>query len=356
MFSKFEQSAMRRAIELAQGGGKKVFPNPRVGAVILSPSGETISEGYHVSYGGAHAERNALEKAGDVTGCTMVVTLEPCGHHGKTPPCVEAIAGAGINRVVVGLRDPNPLVAGEGIRFLENKGIEVEVGLLSDEIEKLNEIYLHYISAGRSFLHLKMAGSLDGRSAAADGSSRWITGELSRKRVHEFRRDSHAVLIGRGTAITDNPELTARDVQCADTDQPVRIILARREMPRNLKLFNSPGRTVVVTDKRFDLPDTVEIWEGIETPEQLLVRAAEEGLGLILCEGGGSLAASLLREHLVDRLSIFTAPALLGSTGFPLLGDLGIRSIGGILRMEDVSVTRTGDDILTEGRVVYRTD
>lgn len=343
-------------MELALEGGKKVFPNPRVGAVVLSRSGKIISEGYHAFHGGAHAEINALKKAGDVTGCTMVVTLEPCSHHGKTPPCVEAIADAGIDRVIVGLTDPNPLVAGEGINFLRSRGIEVEVGLLSDEIEKLNEIYLHYISTGRSFLHLKMAGTLDGRSAAADGSSRWITCEESRRKVHEFRRNSHAALIGRGTAITDDPELTARDVQCADADQPVRIVLARREMPNNLKLFNSFGKTVVVTDQRRDLPESVEVWQGIDTLQQLLVKTAEEGLGLILCEGGGSLASSLLKAHLVDRLSIFTAPALLGSTGFPLLGDIGVRSIGNILRMEDVSVTRTGDDILMEGRVVYRTD
>lgn len=347
---------MGRAVFLALGGGKKVFPNPRVGAIILSPEGETISEGFHAFHGGAHAEKNALEKAGDVTGCTMVVTLEPCSHHGKTPPCAEAIANAGISRVVAGLTDPNPLVAGKGISFLRDRGIDVEVGLYSNEIEKLNEVYLHYTATGRSFLHLKMAGTLDGRSAAADGSSRWITGEESRKKVHEFRRNSHAVLIGRGTAVADNPELTARNADCPNEDQPVRIILARKEMPHHLKLFNSPGRTVVVTDKRLDLPESVEVWRGIETLAQLLAKTAEEGLGLILCEGGGSLAALLLRNHLVDRLSIFTAPAVLGSTGFPLMGDLGIRNIGDILRMENVAVTRTGEDILTEGRVVYRAD
>ncbi|MCD4708544.1 MAG: bifunctional diaminohydroxyphosphoribosylaminopyrimidine deaminase/5-amino-6-(5-phosphoribosylamino)uracil reductase RibD [Candidatus Sabulitectum sp.] len=347
---------MRRAIELALGGGKKVFPNPRVGAVILSRSGETISEGFHAFYGGGHAERNALEKAGDVTGCTMVVTLEPCSHHGKTPPCAEAIANAGIRRVVVGLTDPNPLVAGDGIRFLRSRGIEVEVGLFSDEIEKFNEVYLRYITTGRSYLHLKMAGTLDGRSAAEDGSSRWITCRESRRRVHEFRKNSHAILVGGGTAITDDPELTARNVKCAGEDQPVRIILTSKDMPCNLRLFNSPGRTVVATNRRRNLPESVEVWEGIKTPLQLLTRTAEEGLGLVLCEGGGSLAASLLREHLVDRLSIFTAPMLLGSTGFPLAGNLGIHAIGDVLRMENVTVARTGDDILTEGQVVYRAD
>ncbi|MCK5841263.1 MAG: bifunctional diaminohydroxyphosphoribosylaminopyrimidine deaminase/5-amino-6-(5-phosphoribosylamino)uracil reductase RibD [Candidatus Sabulitectum sp.] len=356
MFRGFEHAAMRRAIELALQGGKKTFPNPRVGAVIISPEGEIVVEGFHVFHGGAHAEINALAKAEDVAGCTMVVTLEPCSHHGKTPPCVKAIADSGISRVVVGLTDPNPLVAGEGIKFLRNRDIDVEVGLLKNEVEKLNEIYLHHIATGRSFVHLKMAGTLDGRSAAADGSSRWITGEESRRKVHEFRRSSHAVLVGRGTAVADNPELTAREVQCAEEDQPVRIVLARRELPLDLKLFNSSGRTVVVTDQRRDLPGSVEVWQGIETLAQLLARTAREGLGLILCEGGGSLAASLLREQLVDRLSIFTAPAVLGSTGHPLLGDLGIEKICDIIRMENVTVTRYGKDILTEGRVVYRID
>ena len=356
MFIKPEYNAMQRAMKIAIGGGKKVFPNPRVGAVIISPDGKVISEGYHAYHGGAHAEKNALAKAGDVSDCTMVVTLEPCSHHGKTPPCTEAIADSGISRVVVGLTDPNPLVAGEGIKFLRSRDIDVELGLFQEEVEKLNEIYLHYIATGRSFVHLKMAGTLDGRSAAADGSSRWITGAESRRRVHEFRRNSHAVLVGRGTAVTDDPELTARDVQCAEEDQPVRIVLARRELPFDLKLFNSPGRTVVVTDTRSDLPGSIEVWQGIETLEQLLAKTAEEGLGLVLCEGGGSLAASLLKEHLVDKLSIFTAPAVLGSRGFPLLGDLKIESIGDMIRMENVTVTRIGDDTLTEGQVVYRAD
>ena len=358
MFSKFEESAMKRAVELAAGGGKKVFPNPRVGAVILSPSGEVVAEGFHAFHGGAHAEKNALSNAADfdVIGCTMVVTLEPCSHFGKTPPCAAAIADSGIARVLIGIEDPNPLVSGQGIDFMKARGIEVETGLLAGEVEKLNEVYLHYIATGRSFLHLKMAGSLDGRSAASDGSSRWITGSESRKRVHEYRRDSHAVLIGRGTAVADDPELTARSVECPEDQQPVRIVLADSEMPDNLKLFNSPGRTVVATDEKLNLPDGVEVWNGIKTPLQLLERTAEEGIGLILCEGGGSLAASLLRNKLVDRLSIFSAPAILGSKGLPLIGDAGIERIADILRMENVNVTQTGQDILTEGRVVYRAD
>jgi diaminohydroxyphosphoribosylaminopyrimidine deaminase/5-amino-6-(5-phosphoribosylamino)uracil reductase len=347
---------MRRAIQLAHKGGKKVFPNPRVGAVILSPDGKTVSEGFHAFYGGVHAERDALGNAGDVAGYTLVVTLEPCSHHGKTPPCTEAIADSGITRVVAGMTDPNPLVSGEGIEYLRSSGIDVEVGLLKEEVEELNQVYLHYMATGRSFLHLKMAGTLDGRSAAADGSSRWITGAESRKKVHRYRRDSHAVLIGRGTAVADDPELTVRDVPCEDEDQPVRVVFAHSALPCALKLFTSRGRTVVATDIPHSIPEDIEVWEGIRTPQELLEKTAEQGLGLVLCEGGGSLAASLLRNHLVDRLSIFTAPALLGSTGVPLLGDLNTGSIEDILKLEDVTVTEAGNDILTEGRVVYRAD
>jgi len=356
MFCRAEEQAMKRAIELAAAGGKRVFPNPEVGAVILSPNGETISEGFHAFCGGAHAERDALSKAGDVSGCTMVVTLEPCTHHGRTPPCTSAIIQSGINRVAVGLIDPDPRVGGKGIEHLRASGIDVETGLLEDHVRELNRVYLHHIATGRSFLHLKMAGTLDGRSAARDGSSRWITGEESRKRVHEYRRTSHAVLVGGGTAVADNPLLTARDVFCSPEDQPVRIVYSGSGLPAGLKIFNTPGRTVVAVKKKIDVPASAEVWEGIETPLQLLEKTASEGLGIVLCEGGKSLAASLLRNRLVDRFSIFAAPALLGNSGVPLIGDLEIDSISGILRLEDITVTLIGSDTLTEGKVVYRSD
>ena len=358
MFNQNEQIAMARAIELASRGGKKVFPNPNVGAVIINASGKIISEGYHALYGGAHAEVNALENAGDdsILGCTMVVTLEPCCHFGKTPPCVDAIVNSGINKVIVGIEDPNPVVAGKGIEYLRTKGIIVEVGLLQSEIKKLNNIYLHNLSIRRSFLHLKMATTLDGRVAAADGSSRWITGDESRTRVHEIRSRSHAVLIGRGTAIADNPELTVRAVECKDEEQPVRIVLANKELPSTLKLFNSSGRTIIATNSERSFPDGVEVWRGIDTLLRLLEKTQASGFGEVLCEGGRMLATSLLKEQLVDRLSIFTAPALLGNTGFPLMDNLGIDNISTILRMKNVTVTRIGEDILTEGQIVYRSN
>lgn len=347
---------MRRAIEVARAGGKRVFPNPLVGAVILDSSGNTVSEGYHACCGAPHAEQDALNRTGDVKGCTMVVTLEPCVHHGRTPPCVEAIVNAGIRRVVVGLVDPDPRVSGRGIEYLRSRGLEVETGPFEEEIRELNRTYLHHTATGRSFLHLKMAGTLDGRSAAADGTSRWITGGESRKRVHGFRKDAHAVLIGGKTAAADDPLLSVRAIDCSEEEQPVRIIYTDFELPAGLKLFNTPGRTVVATGSNISAPPSAELWTGICSPEDLLRKTAEEGLGLVLCEGGKTLAASLIVNGLVDRLSIFTAPALLGADGVPLLGTLNVKTIDGMLRLRNVEISRIGDDILTEGQIVHRAD
>jgi diaminohydroxyphosphoribosylaminopyrimidine deaminase/5-amino-6-(5-phosphoribosylamino)uracil reductase len=266
------------------------------------------------------------------------------------------MAGAGIRRVVVGLVDPDPRVSGKGIEYLRSRGIDVETGPFEEEIRDMNRIYLHHTAKGRSFLHLKMAGSLDGRSAAADGTSRWITGEESRRRVHEFRKDAHAVLIGGKTAAADDPLLSVRDIECAWEEQPARIIYTDFELPPGLKVFNTPGRTIVATGNNVSAPPSAELWTGIGSPEELLQKTAEEGLGLILCEGGRTLAASLIVNGLVDRLSIFTAPALIGENGVPLLGALNVKTIDGMLRLKNVEVTRTGNDILTEGQIVHRAD
>lgn len=356
MFDQAEIDAMELALREARRGGKLVFPNPKVGAVIIDDSGRVVASGHHSCCGAPHAEREALASAGNVKGMTMVVTLEPCCHHGRTPPCVEAIEEAGLSRVVIGMEDPDPQVSGRGMEYLRSRGIEVETGLLFGEVKELNEVYLHHRRTGRSFLHLKMAGTLDGRSAATDGSSRWITGSESRKRVHEYRRSSHAILVGGNTALQDNPSLTARGVDCPDELQPARIIFTDRELPGDLHVFDLPGRTVVACDEPVTVPDGTELWDGMSSLEKLLTKTAEEGLGLVLCEGGGTLAASLIRAGLVDRFSIFTAPALLGAGGSPVIGDLGVASIDGMMRLEDVTVTRTGEDTLTEGRFVYRSD
>ncbi len=347
---------MAVAMAEAGKGGKRVFPNPLVGAVILNSQGIVLSSGFHGFCGAPHAEREALGRIDSADGCTMVVTLEPCCHHGRTPPCTEAIIQAGIVRVVVAMKDPDPRMSGKGVRILRENGIEVETGLMESEAEELNSLYLHHLRTGRSFLHLKMAGTLDGRSAAADGSSRWITGPESRRRVHLYRKNAHAVLVGAGTAEKDDPSLTVRSVDCPNDQQPVRIILTDRELSQSLKVFRDGGRTVVASPFHIKVPDFVELWPDIHSLDELLIKTAAEGLGMVFCEGGGTLAASLVKAELVDRLSIFTAPALLGGSGLPLIGNTGSASIDDMIRLKNVTVERTGSDILTEGTIVHRAD
>jgi len=356
LYTPFEKRAMELALREALKGGKAVFPNPMVGAVILNAGGDVVSSGHHACCGAPHAERDALSKAGDVRGMTMVVTLEPCCHHGRTPPCAEALAEAGIKRVVAAMVDPDPQVSGRGIEYLRSRGVDVSTGLMEEAARDLNRVYLHHRETGRSFLHLKMAGTLDGMCAAADGSSRWITGPVSRKTVHGFRRDAHAVLIGAGTALADDPSLVVSEVECHPADQPVRIVLTGEDLREGLRMFTLPGRTVVACDRPVKAHPSAEMWTGIASPGELLKRTAEEGLGLVLCEGGPVLAASLVRARLVDRLSIFTSPSLLGGEGRPIFGELGIPGIDGMLRLKDVTVRESGEDMLTEGRIVYRAD
>ena len=367
-----EQEAllMTRALGLAARGGSRTFPNPLVGAVLTDRDGEVAGEGWHSMCGAPHAEVEAIRAAGDrAFGGTLVVTVEPCCCHGRTPPCTDAIVKAGISRVVIGMIDPNPAVSGAGASLLREAGLEVETGVLSEEAEIQNRVYTHYLETGRSLLHLKLAVSLDGRTAAADGSSRWITGPESRFRVHMMRRDAAAVLVGAGTARTDRPSLSVRAVDCTPEEQPVRMVAARGSDLSFVEGMAAGGKglTVAMPD---DSPGKLQnrvtrsgarLWllppdyGGIDL-EALLHRTAEEGLGLVLCEGGHTLATALLTRKLVDRISVFTAPLLLGREGVPALDRLGIDSIDACTRLSDVSTETVGSDTLTEGRVVYRAD
>ena len=297
--------------------------------------------------------------------------LEPCCHHGRTGPCTDAIISAGIKRVVIAMTDPDPRVSGEGIAKLESAGIEVETGLLSSNSRELNRVYLHYIETGRSRVTLKIALSLDGRTAAADGSSRWISCERSRRRVQRMRASVGAVLTGAGTVRADDPELTVRLPDTLPEKQPVRIVVsATGDFGGSWKIFRGPGRVIIAAPEGAairmteftDLPG-VEIWEfpsDSRSPAislaSLLKRTAAEGLGEILCEAGSDLSTRLLKDKLVDSVSIFTAPMILGSEGRPAFESLGIDSIEKAIRLENVSSSRSGSDFLTEGCVVYRAD
>lgn len=347
-----ELTAMERAVALARCGWPGVFPNPMVGAVILDPQGNTLSEAHHQCCGGSHAEAAAIEKApGALEGATLVVTLEPCVHHGRTPPCVEAIVASRIKRVVAAMEDPDPRVSGRGAAYLREHGVEVEIGLLEGDARDLNRVWIHCLNSHRSFLHLKMAVSLDGRAAAADGSSRWITGAVARERVLVMREAAHGVMVGAGTALRDNPSLTTG----RPGHQPVRIIVAGNPLPAELTVYSDGGRTVTAVQDgcAWDPPGEVIRFNSLEN---LLTLTLSMGIGLVLCEGGPHLATALVNEGLVDRLSVFTAPKLLGGTGVPVFHDLWVTDMGSALTLEDARVEALDGDVLMEGRLVYRAD
>ncbi len=372
MVSKAEINAMKKALKLAILGGGSTFPNPMVGAVILDRDGNHAGDGFHRECGAPHAEVIAIASAGDAaSGGTMVVTLEPCCHHGRTGPCTDAIISAGIKRVVIAMTDPDPRVNGEGIKQLESAGIEVETDLLAASVRELNRVYLHYIETGRSWVTLKIALSLDGRTAAADGSSRWISCEQSRRRVQRMRASVGAVLTGAGTVRADDPELTVRLPDSRPWSQPARVVVSSTgDFGDSWKIFRNPGRVIIAVPEGVgarlteykDLPG-VEVWEfpadsGSRSISlvSLLKRTAAEGLGEILCEAGSDLSTRLLRDELVDSVSIFTAPMILGSEGRPAFELLGIDSIEKAIRLDNVSSSRSGSDFLTEGSIVYRAD
>lgn len=372
MASLSEVQAMQRAFELALRGGNSTFPNPMVGAVVLDPGGFTVGEGFHERCGTPHAEIVAMAEAGvAAAGGTLVVTLEPCCHHGRTGPCTEAIIGAGISRVVIATMDPHPMVCGNGALELRSAGIEVETGVLSEDADAINRVYLHFLRTGRSWLTLKMAVSLDGRIAAHDGTSRWITGEESRGRVHRIRASTQAVLTGAGTVRIDDPQLNARLSDSIPEDQPARIVVTSTgKFGESGRIFKNTGRVIIAcpegTVVKHGPPfeeTNVEIWEfpvdasrgGIPLP-MLLQRTASEGFGNVMCESGPGLATEFLKQELVNDLIVFTASLILGSNGIPCLGDLGIATLKDAIRLKDVTVYPSGADSVLEGEIVYRTD
>jgi len=308
---------MTRALALAPRGEGRVHPNPMVGAVVVA-DGEVVGEGWHDRFGGPHAERPALEAAGArARGATLYVTLEPCAHHGKTPPCVEAILAAGVARVVVAMSDPDPRVDGRGIARLRAAGVEVTVGASESAARVQNAPFLQRHRTGRALVTLKLAASLDGRIAGSGGESRWISSETSRADVHALRARADAVLVGRGTVERDDPALTVRHVEGRN---PVRIVLdSRGRLPADRTIFrDGAARTVHATLEGVKSP-TADHWElpagadGCPSLRELLARCAAEGLLHVLAEGGAALATSLVAGRLVDELRLYTAPIVLGS-------------------------------------------
>lgn len=323
-------AAMRLAIEQSNQVKGNTYPNPPVGAVVLDGRGEVVGVGGTEPAGGDHAEILALRRAGDLAaGGTVVVTLEPCNHHGKTPPCVDALLEAGVSTVVYAIADPNPQAAG-GAGRLQEAGVTVRSGLLADEVSggPLRE-WLHKQRTGLPHLTWKYASSVDGRSAAADGSSRWISSEVSRLDLHRRRAAADAIVVGTGTVLADDPALTARlpDGTLADR-QPLRVVVGMREIPSEAKVLNDDSRTMVIRTH-----DPAEVLKAVSDRTDVLL------------ECGPTLAGAFVRAGLVNRILVYLAPTLLGGP-VTAVDDVGVPAIAKALRWQFDGVDRVGPDLL----------
>lgn len=357
---------MRRAMELAERGVGFTNPNPMVGAVIVK-GGKVIGEGWHERCGEWHAERNAFKNCTvSAEGATMYVTLEPCCHYGKTPPCTEAIIEHGIARVVIGMEDPNPLVAGKGIAFLREAGIEVVCGIEEEALREQNRVFLKYISTRLPWVALKAAMTLDGKIATRTGDSKWITGAEARAYVHELRHRFMAILVGIGTAVADDPLLNCR-IEGRGVRQPIRVVVdsnARLSLESQLVQTAEEYRTIVAYT-RFAPEERVkalreagvemllcEEKEGLVDVRNLLELLGQFGIDSILLEGGGNLNYTFLSEGLVDELYAFVAPKIVGgmSAKTPVEGT-GVEKMADAINLELKNVLNIGDDVLLKLKV-----
>lgn len=355
---------MERARVLAAAVRRTTAPNPWVGCVIVR-DGAVVGEGATAPPGGPHAEKVALAAAGDrARGATLYTTLEPCAHHGRTPPCADALVAAGVGRVVVAVEDPDPQVAGRGLAGLRAAGIEVETGVLAAEVGRDLRSYLVHRRHGRAATLVKVATSVDGRTAAADGSSRWITGPEARADVHRLRADAEAVVVGSGTALADRPALTARDVTPAPARQPLRVLLdARGRVPAAGPLFDPGLAATLVLTTAAAPTSAVDAWLAAGAAVQVVppagdgtgvdLRAAlahlgERGVIEALVEPGPTLAAAVLDRSLADRLVVYVAPVLLGTGGRPGAALPGPATLADAARWRLVDVARFGDDVRLE--------
>lgn len=325
MATEAEFAAMSRAIELAGSVDAQFGANPRVGAVLLTPDGRTISEGAHHGAGTPHAEVVAIAHAGAAThGATAVVTLEPCSHTGRTGPCTQAIIDAGITRVVFAQSDPNPEAAG-GAAVLRSAGIDVEGGVAAVQASELNRQWSIAVSRGRPYVTLKIAATLDGRIAAHDGTSRWITGPQAREQVHELRAACDAVIVGTGTALADDPSLTDR--RDGARRQPAAVVIGMRSLPSDSRLAMNGAIALATHDL-----------------DEAMSQLYATGFRRVLVEGGATLAAAMIKAHLVDELIWYVAPTLLGG-GRVAVDELGITTIDEASRWQRNGVTLVGDDV-----------
>jgi diaminohydroxyphosphoribosylaminopyrimidine deaminase/5-amino-6-(5-phosphoribosylamino)uracil reductase len=363
---RLDHDPMRAALALARRGLGAVWPNPAVGCVIVK-NGRVVGRGWTQPGGRPHGETEALRRAGEAArGAVAHVSLEPCCHWGRTPPCVDALVTAGVRRVVVALEDPDPRVAGEGLRRLRAAGLDVEVGLCAEEAAEVNAGFLSRLRLGRPLVTLKFATSLDGRIATESGESQWITGPPARERAHALRASHDAIMVGTGTVVADDPQLTCR-LPGLDHRSPVRVVIDRHlRIPPAARLIADAhrvptwiltlrsadaGRRAVFLANRVNLIDVEPDREGQVDLAAALRALGERGITRLLVEGGAGLAAGFLRARLIDRLVWVHAPLVIGGEGVPAIAGLDLAALADALTFERLSTETIGDDVLTTFRV-----
>ncbi|WP_422139846.1 bifunctional diaminohydroxyphosphoribosylaminopyrimidine deaminase/5-amino-6-(5-phosphoribosylamino)uracil reductase RibD [Endozoicomonas sp. ALC020] len=374
MASAIDHEMMSRALQLARKGLYTAMPNPRVGCVIMK-DGVIVGEGFHERSGEPHAEVHALEMAGDRTkGATVYVTLEPCSHFGKTPPCAEALIKARVSRVVAAMEDPNPLVSGRGLKRLSDVGIEVESGILEAEARALNPGFIKKMMSGQPFVRLKLAMSLDGRTAMESGESQWITGPDARSEVQKLRAQSCAIVSGVGSILHDNSSLTVRaeelglpDAEKLARRQPLRVVLdSSLQTPVDAKVVTGPGRALIVCTNQAEQSRQAQLEAAgaevirLNADRQvdlnaLMSELAQRDCQEVLLETGATLAGAAVSEGLVDELNIFMAPILMGSAARPLL-NLPFQFMSEKLGLNISDIRAIGDDWLIKATFKQNTD
>lgn len=367
MFTSFDHRMMARAIKLASKGMFTTHPNPNVGCVITV--GETIvGEGFHFRAGEPHAEVHAMRMAGDkAKGATAYVTLEPCSHYGRTPPCAKGLIDAGVSKVICAMQDPNPQVSGRGIQMLRDAGIEVQVGLLETDARAINKSFLKKMETGRPWVQLKMAASIDGQTALANGKSQWITSAEARQDVQKFRAQAGAILSTSQTVIEDNASLNVRwsDLPASvqnlylneNVRQPTRIILDRaHRLNSDMKIYQTDGAVLRVAQADADITVILDSLNRLDLNELTAKLSTEHNINHLWVEAGATLASSMVQSKLVDELVIYLAPKIMGSDGRGLLGSLGFISMDDVIDLEFTDVRVVGKDLRIIAKPLYRED
>lgn len=353
---------MNKALELAKKGEGFVNPNPLVGAVIVK-NGEIIAEGYHRCFGMDHAERDAFKNAKeDVAGATMYVTLEPCCHYGKTPPCTEAIIEKGISKVVIAMKDPNPLVAGKGVEQLRKNNIEVVTGVMEKEARELNEIFIKYIKDKTPFVLIKSAMTLDGKIATSNGDSKWISCEKSRELVHRLRNKYASILVGVNTVIADDPQLNVRLPE-GGKDPVIVVLDTDLRIPLNSKMLQNGGNVIIAAGKNPPLEKKTKLEslgctiitaanEGKPSISEVLKELGKRGIDSVLIEGGGEINYSAISEGVVDKVMMFIAPKIIGGREgkSPYQGQ-GVQYMRDAIKLRYEKIYRINEDLVVEAYI-----